>query len=307
MKNNIAFMTIFVASLLFGAGCQSSPKETLLMGDFFTGNLVRYENGKMDVIASGFRGADAIEMGEGIIYVSSWPLGKVWSYNLETKEQKVLKGDFTTAADFFFDREAKQLVVPDMLESKLMFLKLNDDGTATLTKTLDAPSKPESVCRGFGGKLYVTMINGNEAGDGGINVIDGGELKEFCRGMNSPKGIAFIGGYLVTADETTMWKVDAHGSVTKLVDAANFPAPIEFLNDVAASKDGISVYVTEMGQPGWMFDPDGERKLWPLNSEKAVSPKKGCVYKVTLEGRVTLAVPAGDDRMLGPNGVTVAP
>lgn len=306
MKKQITTTLVLGAGLLLSAGCQSN-KETLLMGDFFTGNLVSYKAGKMDVIASGFRGADAIEQDGNMLYVSSWPLGKVWSYDMGTKEQKVLKGDFTTAADFYLDRENQQLVVPDMLESKIHFLKLNTDGTATVTKTLDAPSKPESVCRGFGGKLYVTMINGDEAGDGGINVIDGDEVKEFCRGMNSPKGIAFVGGYLVTADETTMWKVDAEGNVTKLAEASAFPAKIEFLNDVAASKDGVSVYVTDMSKPSWMFDPDGERKLWPIGSDKAVSPKTGCVYKVGLDGKVTLAVPAGDDRMLGPNGVSVAP
>ena len=78
-------------------------------------------------------------------------------------------------------------------------------------KILKVGTKPESVCRGFGGKLYVSMINGNEAGDGGINVIDGDKVKEFCRGMNSPKGMAFVGGFLVTADETTVWKVDTNG------------------------------------------------------------------------------------------------
>ncbi len=306
MKKHITFTLALGAGLLFGTGCQSN-KETLLMGDFFTGNLVSYQGGKMDVIASGFRGADAIEQNGNMLYVSSWPLGKVWSYDMGTREQKVLKGDFTTAADFYLDREGQQLVVPDMLESKIHFLKLNNDGTASVIKTLDAPSKPESVCRGFDGKLYVTMINGDEAGDGGINVIDGDEVKEFCRGMNSPKGIAFVGDYLVTADETTMWKVDAEGNVTKLAEASAFPAKIEFLNDVAASKDGVSVYVTDMSKPSWMFDPDGERKLWPIGSDKAVSPKTGCVYKVGLDGKVTLAVPAGDDRMLGPNGVSVAP
>ncbi len=306
MKKHITFTLALGAGLLFGTGCQSN-KETLLMGDFFTGNLVSYQGGKMDVIASGFRGADAIEQNGNMLYVSSWPLGKVWSYDMGTREQKVLKGDFTTAADFYLDREGQQLVVPDMLESKIHFLKLNNDGTASVIKTLDAPSKPESVCRGFDGKLYVTMINGDEAGDGGINVIDGDEVKEFCRGMNSPKGIAFVGGYLVTADETTMWKVDAEGNVTKLAEASAFPAKIEFLNDVATSKDGVSVYVTDMSKPSWMFDPDGERKLWPIGSDKAVSPKTGCVYKVGLDGKVTLAVPAGDDRMLGPNGVSVAP
>lgn len=176
---------------------------------------------------------------------------------------------------------------------------------AAEAKVLKVGTKPESVCRGFDGKLYVTIINGDEPGDGGINVIDGDKVKEFCRGMNSPKGMAYVGGFLITADETTIWKVNKKGKATKLAEAKDFPNKIEFLNDVAASRDKKSVYVTEMSQPGWMFDPDGERKLWPVDSPKAKSPMTGCVYKVSLEGKATLAVPAGNKAMLGPNGVTV--
>ena len=80
-------------------------------------------------------------------------------------------------------------------------------------KILKVGTKPESVCRGFDGKLFVSIINAEEPGDGGINVIDGDKVKEFCRGMNSPKGLAFVGGFLVTADETTVWKVNKKGKV----------------------------------------------------------------------------------------------
>ena len=40
-------------------------------------------------------------------------------------------------------------------------------------KVLKVGIKPESVCRGFDDKLYVTMINGEEPGDGGINQNSG--------------------------------------------------------------------------------------------------------------------------------------
>jgi len=173
-------------------------------------------------------------------------------------------------------------------------------------KTLKVGTKPESVCRGFDGKLYVTMINGEEPGDGGINVIDGDKVREFCRGMNSPKGIAFVGGLLVTADETTLWKVDKKGKATKIAEKKDFPKEIEFLNDVAASRDMKSVYVTDMSTPSPMFDPDKERTLWPIGSKQDKElPRKGCVYKVSLEGKVTLAVPPGNKLMRFPNGVTV--
>ena len=172
-------------------------------------------------------------------------------------------------------------------------------------KVIEIGEKPESVCRGFGGKLYVTMINGDEPGDGEIKMLDGDKITVFAKGLNAPKGIAFVGGFLVTADETVVRKIDKKGKVTVLAEAKDFPAKIEFLNDVARSRDGKSVYVTEMSHPKWMFDPDGERKLWPANSEKAVSPMTGCVYKVTLDGKVSVAVPPGDKRMPGPNGVSV--
>ena len=170
-------------------------------------------------------------------------------------------------------------------------------------KVIEVGKKPESVCRGFGGKLYVTIINEDQPGDGGINLVDGDEVTEFCRGMNSPKGIAFVGGFLVVADETTIWKVDRKGKAEALVEKDDFPNPIEFLNDVAGAPDGESVYVSEMSDPKWMFDPSGERKLWELGSPDAKSPQTGCIYQVSLDGKVTLAVPAGGE-LTGPNGVT---
>ncbi len=173
-------------------------------------------------------------------------------------------------------------------------------------KTLAVGENPESVCRGFGGKLYVTMINGEEPGDGTIVSVDGEKVAVFAKGFNSPKGLVFIGDYLVAADETTLWKVDKAGTATKLAEAKDFPQPIEFLNDVAASKDGASVYVSEMSNPKPMFDPDGDRKLWDLDSAKAKElPNKGCIYRVTLDGKISVAVPAGNPAIRFPNGVAV--
>ncbi len=173
-------------------------------------------------------------------------------------------------------------------------------------RKLKVGKKPESVCRGFGGKLYVTMIDDDMPGDGTINVIDGEQVSVFARGFDDPKGIAFVGGYLVVADTTKMWKVDAKGVATKLAIARDFPRPVEFLNDVAASLDGRAVYVTDMSSPATIFDPAQERQLWPLDSAQAKAlPAKGCVYRVGLDGTITLAVPPGDKRLGFPNGITV--
>ena len=88
------------------------------------GNIVSYDGATFKILATGMRGADAVEFGEGVIYVSSWPLGKVWKFDRKTKETTVLSESFTTAADFFFDRKNNQLIVPDMLEGTLTFLPL---------------------------------------------------------------------------------------------------------------------------------------------------------------------------------------
>lgn len=173
-------------------------------------------------------------------------------------------------------------------------------------RKLTVGPQPESICRGFGGKLYVTIIGGETPGDGLIQVIDGDKVSDFAKGFNAPKGIAYVGDHLVTADETTVWKVDSKGKATKLAEAKDFPRPVEFLNDVAASLDGTSVYVTDMSSPSPMFDPAGTRKLWPLDGPQAKElPAKGCVYRITLDGKVTTAVPPGDKRAAFPNGVTV--
>jgi hypothetical protein len=95
----------------------NADKEVLVMAEFFPGNIVSYDGETFKILATGMRGADAVEFGEGVIYVSSWPLGKV-------KETTVLSEKFTTAADFFFDRKNNQLIVPDMLQGTLTFLPL---------------------------------------------------------------------------------------------------------------------------------------------------------------------------------------
>lgn len=191
-----------------------------------------------------------------------------------------------------------------LLLAFLLVLFSHLPASAAPPKVIKVGTKPESVCRGFDGKLYVTMINGEEPGDGGINVVDGEEVKEFCRGMNSPKGMAYVGDYLVVADVTTVWKVNSEGKVEQLAELKDFPEPVEFLNDVAGAPDGKGVYITDMRIPSWMFDPDKERTLWPLDSEKAIPPGKAAVYRVDLDGKVTQAVPPSD-LLTGANGLTV--
>lgn len=178
--------------------------------------------------------------------------------------------------------------------------------TATAKDPLVVGANPESLVRGFDGKLYVSMMGETRTegdGNGGITVIEADVPKVFCSGMDDPKGIVMLGDFLVTTDFRKVWKVDAEGKKEVLAAAEDFPNPPLFLNDIALSPDGKSILVTDMGAKDKMADAKG--KMWPLNSEEAKSlPSLGRVYRITLEGKITEAIAPGA-AMPCPNGVDV--
>ena len=172
-------------------------------------------------------------------------------------------------------------------------------------KVVKIGERPESVTKGFGGKYYITVMNSPDTeGDAVIKMLDGDKATVFAKGLNEPKGIAFTGDYLITADQTRVMKIDRKGNVSILVDKKSFPREVSFLNDVAVSHDRKSVFVTDMGAISKMFDPDKERTLWPLKSKQAKElPALGCVYQITLDGKISDAVSSGQKLVPGPNGV----
>lgn len=98
----------------------------ILIGGFFTGKLLEYRDGTLTTIADGFRGADAVEQCvNGNYYISSWTQGKVWSFDPETKETTILHEGMQSGADFYFDREANELICPDMLAGTLTTIPLD--------------------------------------------------------------------------------------------------------------------------------------------------------------------------------------
>jgi hypothetical protein len=183
--------------------------------------------------------------------------------------------------------------------------------TAVVTSAVQADprivpvgARPESVCRGFGGLYYVTLQGpaGGPAGDGGIAVIDGDTVRPFAVGMDDPKGIAFTGTHLVTADIKRVWIVDRWGEKRELATETSFPFPIAFLNDVAAERGG-SVLVTEMGARTLMRDP-ATTFLWPIDSPQAAAiPATSRVYRIDSDGHVTVAVTPSRE-VLVMNGIT---
>lgn len=171
-------------------------------------------------------------------------------------------------------------------------------------KVLNVGKNPESIVKGFGGHYYITVMNdGSADGDGLVRKISGDKIEDFATGLDNPKGIAFVGNFLVTADNKRVWKIDSKGAKTALAEEKNFPHPIgSFLNDVCAAPDGKGVYVSDMGAADKMRDAGG--KLWPIDSAEAKAlPAIGRIYHITLESKVSIAIDANAD-MPCPNGVS---
>ncbi len=173
-------------------------------------------------------------------------------------------------------------------------------------RSLAVGATPESVVRGFDGKLYVTLMGVQQKkgdGDGGIVRIDGDTVTPFVKGLDDPKGIVFAGGKLITTDHDTVWAIDRDGNKTALAAPSAFPKPPVFLNDVAVEPGGKSILVTDMGDLKAMFAPDGS--LWPLDSTEAAKlPSLGRLYRITLDGKVSVAIDHAPE-FPNPNGVDV--
>jgi hypothetical protein len=177
-------------------------------------------------------------------------------------------------------------------------------GATAEKKVVAVGTRPESVTRGFGGKLFVTVMNdGKTPGDGVVKVLEGEQARDFATGLDEPKGICFTGKHLVTTDLKKVWRIDAKGDKSVLADESAFPHPVSYLNDTACEPGGKAVYVTDMGANTKMRD--AQNNLWPLDSPEARAlPALGRVYRIGLDGKVTLALDTSDD-MKCPNGVSV--
>jgi sugar lactone lactonase YvrE len=170
-------------------------------------------------------------------------------------------------------------------------------------KVINVGTRPESVTRGFGGKLYVSVMNKpDQPGDGVVKVIDGDTVKDFALDFDEPKGICFAGNHLYVTDVQRVWRIDEKGEHTALADHDDFPHEPSFLNDISCEPGGKAVYVTDMGANTKMRDP--QKKLWPLDSPEAKAiPVIGRVYRIpTARGKITIAADA-QPKLLNPNGV----
>lgn len=173
-------------------------------------------------------------------------------------------------------------------------------------RSLAVGATPESVTRGFDGKIFVTLMGTQRKpgdGDGQVVVVDGEKVSVFAEGLDDPKGLVFVGGKLITADFDKVWAIDDKGEKTLLAGPDAFPKPPLYLNDVVVESGGKSILVTEMGDLKAMFSPDGG--FWPLDGDEAKNlPPLGRIYRITLDGEVSVAIDHAAEYP-NPNGVDV--
>ena len=193
------------------------------------------------------------------------------------------------------------------MKTALLFLAaLASTSLSAAPRKLAVGATPESVTRGFDGDLFVSLMGVSRKagdGDGKIVRVHGDKVTDFTTGLNDPKGTVFAGGFIITADFDTVWKIDAQGNKSVLAGPKDFPVVPAFLNDVEVEPSGKSILVTDMGAVTKMRDANG--KLWPIDSaEHKAIPVIARLFRVTLDGKVTEVI-APTARMLNPNGVDV--
>ena len=155
---------------------------------------------------------------------------KVWWFNPRTGDSTAL-GEFANAGEREFtpatrgegndwavvlDDASKNFSSPGL--AKDTSGSVRPETSAGRFKTIQVGTRPESVTKGFGGHYYVTVMGDQPPGDAVIKVIKGEQVEVFATGMDEPKGIAFVGGFLVTTDLKRVWKIDAQGNKTVLAN-----------------------------------------------------------------------------------------
>lgn len=151
-------------------------------------------------------------------------------------------------------------------------------------KKIHGLAMPESVVASKDGRVYVSEIGEfGKNGDGQISVIEqNGNVKVFAKGLDDPKGLAFVGKDLFVADNHQIIKVNPKGEVSVFVPASSFPEQPLFLNDLESDKAG-NLYVSDSGD---------------------LKGSGGAIYKINQYGKVTLVINGKQDpRVLAPNGL----
>ena len=101
--------------------------NVLIEVDFASGVLYSFnqKTGALTDIAEGFGGGDGVlHRSNGMMYVSDWKGGKVFSVNTKG-DVTLIKDGYQSAADIAITKDEKYIMVPDMKAGELDFIPLN--------------------------------------------------------------------------------------------------------------------------------------------------------------------------------------
>jgi hypothetical protein len=117
------------ADIPFPAGVAAPARGRLLIAEFLTGAIFDARGATVKVLATGLHGASGVdEDAQGNVYVSSLDEGKLWRFKRPTgskpADPTVVADGYQQPADFYLDRQAKQLVLPDTKAGTVTFLPL---------------------------------------------------------------------------------------------------------------------------------------------------------------------------------------
>jgi sugar lactone lactonase YvrE len=103
-------------------GVDAMDDGTILVAEFFRGNLLEQKDGNWRTISSDHRSGDGVAHdGKGNLYLSEVFTGKVWHIKAETGEKRLL-ATLESAADLILDEKKQELIVPDTKAGKLVFI-----------------------------------------------------------------------------------------------------------------------------------------------------------------------------------------
>ena len=105
-------------------GVEALNDGTLLVAEFFCGNLLERKDGNWRVISGDHRSGDGIAHdNSGNLYLSEVFTGRVWHITAGTGVKRLL-ATLESAADLILDEKKQELIVPDTKAGRLFFIPI---------------------------------------------------------------------------------------------------------------------------------------------------------------------------------------
>lgn len=163
--------------------------------------------------------------------------------------------------------------------------KLNAQKLEKVWETADGLQTPESVL--FDEEkdiMYVSNINGNPSekdGKGFLSILNSdGSAKElkWIENLNAPKGMALHDGKLYVSDIDVLVEIDVE---TRRITSRYHAANADFLNDVAASQNGM-IFVSDTRTAKIHVLQNGSLSVWmegePFQTPNGLFTEQGKLY-----------------------------